>query len=140
MDIFSKYATIWNDQQLGFGKESYAAARAAGLTNQQIQQGLVGKRVGKVALQQISEGISSDLTSSFESALAEQQRQIQEQQAAYEKRVQEMQQQLLQSQTRQAAAPQTPQVATPGGRSMVIRAGASTRFSRPELQIKSMNI
>jgi hypothetical protein len=56
-----------------------------------------------------------------------------------EEKMQQMQQQALEAQTRQAAPQQSAQVLN-AGKSMVIRPGASTRFSRPELQIKSMNI
>lgn len=57
-----------------------------------------------------------------------------------EQRYKTLEQQSLQAQTRQAAAPQTPQVASPAGSLKVIRPGGSTRFSRPELQIKGINI
>ena len=89
MDIFAKYATTWNDQQLGFGKESYEAARAAGLSNLQIQQGLAGKRVGRIARERITSGITSDLTSKFESAMAAQASQFAEQRRRQEEQMQQ---------------------------------------------------
>lgn len=140
MDIFAKYATTWNDQQLGFGKESYERARAAGLSNLQIQQGLAGKRVGRIASERIASGITSDLTSKFESAMATQAAQFAEQRRKQEERMQQLQQQMIEAQTRQATPQQTAQVLGIGKASAIRRAGASTRFSRPELQIKSMNI
>lgn len=139
MDIFAKYATTWADQQLGFGKESYERARAAGLSNLQIQQGLSGKRVGRIASQRIASGITSDLTSNFESAMAAQAAQFAEQRRRQEERMQQLQQQMVEAQTRQATPQQSAQVLGPG-KSMVIRPGGSSRFSRPELQIKSVNI
>jgi hypothetical protein len=150
-----------------FGHADYEASIAAGYTPTQIydylqsnQNQLRGSNVAggggifdiaraqadayqqQQARQQIEQKVTQQITSlktGFESAIQEQQRQIQAQQEAYQKRVEQMQQQMLQAQTRQAAAPQTAQVAAPG-KSMIIRSGASTRFSRPELQIKSMNI
>ena len=140
MDIFAKYATTWNDQQLGFGKEAYEAARAAGLTNLQLQRGLVGKRVGRLATQMIGEGATSELRSSFEDAMKQQASRYAELQRKQEQAMQQMRQQMLEAQTRQAAPQQTAQVLGIGKAPGIRRAGASTRFSRPELQIKSMNI
>ena len=153
MDIFGKYAEPWKDKQLGFGNESYDAAIRAGLTNQQLSQGLAGKRVGKVAARRIAEGLAaersaqiSNITSGFETAMQQQAQMFAEQQRKQEQQMQEMrdafatqQQQFLQAQTRQAAKPPVPQVATPS-KSMVIRSLGSARFGRPELQIRSMNV
>ena len=81
----------------------------------------------------------SGIQTSMQQQIDAQRRQMEQQQKEYQRRVEEMQQQALQAQTRQAAAPQTAQVAAPS-KSLFISPGASTRFSRPELQIKSMNI
>lgn len=153
MDIFGKYAEPWKDKQLGFGNESYDAAIRAGLTNQQLSQGLAGKRVGKVAARRIAEGLAaersaqiSNITSGFETAIQQQAQMFAEQQRKQEQQMQEMrdafatqQQQYLQAQTRQAVKPPVPQVATPS-KSMVIRSLGSARFGRPELQIRSINV
>jgi len=131
------------------GLAAVKRAEAAGLSIGQIQD--IGRREG------ISFGSGaqdyfqrSNLATQFASQIAgiqtsmqqqidAQRRQMEQQQQEYQRRVEEMQQQALQAQTRQAAAPQTAQVAAPS-KSLFIRPGASTRFSRPELQIKSMNI
>jgi|11BtaG_2_1085332.scaffolds.fasta_scaffold00130_17 hypothetical protein len=80
-----------------------------------------------------------DLQSTFQNQMKEANQKFAEAQARNEERIQQMQQQALEAQTRQAAPQQSAQVLN-AGKSMVIRPGASTRFSRPELQIKSMNI
>lgn len=81
----------------------------------------------------------STLQSSFQTQMQQQAQQFAEAQRQQQLRMEQFQQQALEAQTRQAAPKQTAQVAGPGS-SMIIRPGASTRFSRPELQIKSMNI
>tara|TARA_Y100000004_G_scaffold84547_1_gene94916 strand:- start:53 stop:535 length:483 start_codon:yes stop_codon:yes gene_type:complete len=160
MDIFGQFARTWNDQGLGFGQHSYNAARSAGYTNLQIQQGLVGRRVGDLAQRMIAAGVQQEydaqrraqqqqyqqLTAQFQQQMAAQQAQIAEQnekyqaaQEQYGKDMARMQQQSLEAQTRQAAKQQTVQVAKPS-KSLVIRSGARSKFNRPELQIKSMNI
>lgn len=59
--IFDKYALVWpQDNKLGFGRESYEAAIAAGLTHTQLAEGLVGQRVGKYATQKITEGVAAE--------------------------------------------------------------------------------
>ena len=149
MDIFGTYARTWQDQGLGFGQRSYEAARAAGLTNLQIQQGLVGKRVGERAQQSIAAGVQQErqaqqaqlqqLTAQFQQQMKQQQAQFAEAQRRQQEKMEQFQQQALQAQTRQAAPQQTAQVLGVG-KSLTIRPGARTRFSRPELQIKSVNI
>ena len=57
---FSQYARIWDDNRLGFGQHSYNAAIGAGVTNQQLQQGLSGYRVGKVAADRIKIGVDRE--------------------------------------------------------------------------------
>lgn len=81
----------------------------------------------------------SSLQSGFQTQMQQQAQQFAEAQRQQQIKMERMAQQALEAQTRQAAPKQTAQVAGPGS-SMIIRPGASTRFSRPELQIKSMNI
>ena len=76
-----------------------------------------------------------DLQSSFDRELKQQGANFAEAQRRQQEKMQQMQQQALEAQTRQAAPQKTAQVLG-AGKSMVIRPGASTRFSRPELQIK----
>tara|TARA_R100000005_G_scaffold93795_1_gene70070 strand:+ start:50 stop:487 length:438 start_codon:yes stop_codon:yes gene_type:complete len=80
-----------------------------------------------------------DLQSSFDQELKQQGANFAEAQRRQQEKMQQMQQQALEAQTRQAAPQKEAQVLGVG-KSLVIRPGASTRFSRPELQIKSMNI
>jgi len=56
MSIFDKYSRVWNDGKRGFGKESFNAAKAAGISNSQLASGLAGLRIGKIAQQSISAG------------------------------------------------------------------------------------
>lgn len=139
MDIFAKYATLWDDKKLGFGKESYQAARDAGLTNIQLQKGLVGKRVGRIATDKISKGAIDEIQTSFKDALTQQATEFSSYRRKQETEMKNMRQKLLEAQARQNFPQQSAQVLGPG-KSMVIRPGGSSRFSRPELQIKSMNI
>ena len=80
-----------------------------------------------------------DLQSSFEQELKQQGANFAAAQRKQQEKMQQIQQQALEAQTRQAAPQKEAQVLGVG-KSLVIRPGASTRFSRPELQIKSMNI
>ena len=75
----------------------------------------------------------------LQQALQQQSSQFAEQQRIQRQKMEQLQQQSLESQTRQAAPTRSAQVLSPGN-SLVIRPGASNRFSRPELQLKSMNI
>ena len=124
------------------GLGSVLEAEKAGLTIQQIQD--IGRKegitFGPAAQNYFTQKNSfttqiNDLKTSFTDLINEQKIRQEE----YERELRTMQQKMLEAQTRQAAQQQTAQVAAPGG-SMVIRGGGSTRFSRPELQIKSMNI
>jgi len=81
----------------------------------------------------------TSLQKSFQEQMQQQQAQYVEAQRKQQERMKQMQQQALEAQTRQAAPQQTAQVLGVGN-TLTIRPGASTRFSRPELQIKSMNI
>ncbi len=59
-DIFNQFKRTWNDGKAGFGRHSYAAARAAGYSNAQIQASLGGYRVGKRARDMIGAGIQAE--------------------------------------------------------------------------------
>ena len=58
--MFSKYARIWDDDRLGFGKESYEAAINQGVTNRQLQIGLAGSRIGRLANERITLGADAE--------------------------------------------------------------------------------
>lgn len=88
---------------------------------------------------QSSQNQISQLQSTFDQQLKEAAARAAEQQRLADEKIKRMQQQALEAQTRQASPEQTAQVLG-AGKSLVIRPGARTRFSRPELQIKSMNI
>lgn len=81
----------------------------------------------------------ADLQSAFQQELKSQGAQFAEAQRKQQEKMEQMQQEALEAQTRQAAPTQTAQVLG-AGKQLVIRPGARTKFSRPELQIKSMNI
>lgn len=87
--------------------------------------------------------LTENLTSTFQKQFELQQRQFAEAQKRQEELMRQqmakMQQESLEAQRRQASGTQTAQVLG-GGKSLTIRPGASKRFSRPELQIKSVNI
>jgi len=70
MSIWDQYARVWNTGVKGFGRESYADARAAGYTNAQIMSGTSGQLVGKRAMDMINAGINTEnsLASRIQSA------------------------------------------------------------------------
>ena len=96
---------------------------------------LAGAQAGGAA----SQNQISQLQTTFDQQLREATARAAEQQRIADEKIKRMQQQALEAQTRQASPEQTAQVLG-AGKSLVIRPGARTRFSRPELQIKSMNI
>ena len=130
------------------GLAAVKRAEAAGLTIGQIQD--IGRREGisfgtkaqeyfrTQPIAQLTQQLS-DLRTSFDAQVKAQEEAMKEAQRKYQEDMERMRQLQLESETRQAAGQQSAQVAGPG-KSMFIRPGASTRFSRPELQIKSMNI
>lgn len=79
------------------------------------------------------------LQSNFQQQMSQQAAQYNQAQRRQEQEVAKMQQQALEAQTRQAAPEQSAQILGVG-KNLTIRPGARTRFSRPELQIKSVNI
>ena len=94
---------------------------------------------------QLSQQIAS-LQSGFQTQMQEQQaaqqQALQAQQAQFAQAAQQQEQRMVQMQqeaARRAAPQQTPQVLGLG-KSLTIRPGAGKKFSRPELQIKSVNI
>lgn len=82
----------------------------------------------------------SGLKSSFQQSLSSQQQQFAQAQREQQERMEQLQQQYAQAQARLALPEQSAQVLGAGGPLSIRRAGASRRFSRPELQIKSVNI
>ena len=83
----------------------------------------------------------SGLTASFKEAAARQAEQMAKFQETQEARMREFQQQTIAAQARASAPQQTAQVlGGKGSASDLRRAGSGGRFSRPELQIKSVNI
>ena len=82
----------------------------------------------------------TNLQRTFEKQMQQQAAQFAEAQRRDQERMKQMQQSALEAQTRQAAPQQTAQVLGVGNSLGIRRPGASTRFSRPELQIKAMNI
>ena len=136
------------------GLKTYTSAAQGGRSLESIRSEISGSteavnyRAAQAAKQQERErqdlirGFESQIStlqSSFQTQMQQQAQQFAEAQRQQQMRMEQFQQQALEAQTRQAAPKQTAQVAGPGS-SMIIRPGASTRFSRPELQIKSMNI
>ena len=130
------------------GLKAVRAAEAAGLSIGQIQQMAASQGISfgsgaqdyfrQKEKQQFTNQIAT-LTNTFQQQMQQQQAQFAEAQRRQQERLQQIQQQALEAQTRQAAPEKTAQVLG-GGKSMIIRPGQRTRFSRPELQIKSMNI
>lgn len=130
------------------GLKAVRAAEAAGLSINEIQQMARSQGISfgsgaqdyfrQKEKQQFTNQIAT-LTNTFKQQMQQQQAQFAEAQRRQQERLQQIQQQALEAQTRQAAPEQTAQVLG-GGKSMIIRPGQRTRFSRPELQIKSMNI
>ena len=130
------------------GLKAVKKAEAAGLSISQIQRmareqgvsfGVGAQDYFRQKQQEQFTNQISQLQSSFQQQMQQQQAQFAEAQRRQQEKLEQMQQQALQAQTRQAAPQKEAQVLG-AGKSLTIRPGASTRFSRPELQIKSMNI
>jgi exonuclease I len=122
------------------GLASVKRAEAAGLSIGQIQQmardqGIsFGYRAQDYFRQKQQDEFTNQIAS-MQTSLRQQLNQQQAEFAAAQRRQQERMEQLQ----RQVAPQQVPQVLGIG-KSLTIRPGARTRFSRPELQIKSVNI
>ena len=130
------------------GLKAVRRAEAAGLSIGQIQrmareQGVsFGSGAQDYFRQKEREQFTNQiatLQNTFQQQMQQQQAQFAEAQRRQQEKLAQIQQQALEAQTRQAAPEKTAQVLG-GGKSLAIRPGARTRFSRPELQIKSMNI
>ena len=134
------------------GLKAVKRAEAAGLSIGQIQQmardqgvsfGSGAQDYFRQKAQQAQQASFTSqinaLTSSFQQQMKQQQAMFAEAQRRQEEKMRQMQQAALEAQTRQAVPEKTAQVLG-GGKPMVIRPGGSSRFSRPELQIKSMNV
>ena len=63
-EIWNRFKRSWNDGKAGFGRHSYAAARAAGYSNADISAALGGRRVGRRAKDMIGAGIQAEQRSS----------------------------------------------------------------------------
>ena len=63
-EIWNRFKRSWNDGVEGFGRHSYAAARAAGFTNAEISAQVGGYRVGRRAKDMIGAGIQAEQRSS----------------------------------------------------------------------------
>lgn len=117
--------------------EIYASPEARGYRSTQQQQQTKGLVKNELT------SLTENLTSTFQKQFELQQRQFAEaqkkQQELMSQQMARMQQESLEAQRRQAVGAQTAQVLG-GGKSLTIRPGASKKFSRPELQIKSVNI
>ena len=79
------------------------------------------------------------LQSNFQQQMSQQAAQFNQAQQRNKQEMAKMEQRALEAATRQAAPEQSAQVLGVG-KNLTIRPGTRTRFSRPELQIKSVNI
>lgn len=152
MDIYSQYLRNW-EGTLGFGRQSYADARAAGYTNQEILAGVSGKpNVGDRAMELILAGVRteqefskkfnkkiSDLKLDFQQQAQAQQRQFETLRAQSSQRQQSLQDQLKQATVKQVPKPTVSGVNTTGGSPMTIKSGTK-KFAREDLKIGSVNI
>ena len=128
------------------GLKTYTTQAAGGKSLSAIRSDIYGSpeatryraRQQEQKVQAFQNQIAS-LQSSFQQQMQQQQARFAEAQRRQQEKMEQMQQQALEAQTRQAAPQQTAQVLGVG-KSLTIRPGARTRFSRPELQIKSVNI
>ena len=121
--------------------EIYSSPEAIGYrTAQQQKQTTAAVTAATTATQAAVDKQISGLKSSFQQSLNTQQQQFAQAQREQQERMEQMQQQYAQAQARLAAPEQSAQVLGVGGPLSIRRAGASRRFSRPELQIKSVNI
>ena len=114
----------------------YNSSGREGFTfGQRASDYLSGAQAGGTA----SQNQISQLQTTFDQQLKEAAARAAEQQRLADERIKRLQQQTLEMQTMQASPDRTAQVLG-AGKSLVIRRGTRNRFSRPELQIKSMNI
>jgi hypothetical protein len=121
--------SIADIQRMGYEQRFFFGPRAQDYLQQKQQEQLQSGFQNQIR----------DMQAAFQQELKQQGANFAAAQRKQQEKMQQMQQQALEAQTRQAAPQKEAQVLG-AGKSMVIRPGASTRFSRPELQIKSMNI
>lgn len=114
-------------------------ARQEGITFGQRAQDYLGYQTQISGLQNTFQQQMQQLQQQQQQQLSQQASQFASAQRRQEQEMQKMQQQALEAQTRQASPQQAAQVLGVG-KALTIRPGARTRFSRPELQIKSVNI
>ena len=138
---------------MGFGRQSYADARSAGYSNQEILAGVSGKpNVGDRAMELIQAGVKTELElqkqyaaqiaqleSTFNQQRAAQQRQFETFQAQSSQRQQSLTDQLKQATVKQVPQPKVSGVNTAGRSPMAIKSGTK-KFAREDLKIGSVNI
>ena len=147
-DLFSKYATIWDDNQLGFGKQAYDAAKAAGLSDSDIQSGIGGNRIGRVALANINSGIqrtqeNEALRTRFDNQMSALQSQMAAQQQAYQTDLDRMKSTLsatMNPNTRESVLGVRGAGNDTSNTAKLNRQGMKGSFARTGLRIKSLNI
>lgn len=142
VDIYSKYATVF-EGVTGFGLKSYAAARDAGYTNQQIQSSVSGKKVGNNAAALIAAGAREEQLAKQlkeqETQFTQQQKQFEQYQKEARSAQESLQQQLKQAAIKQVEQPKVSGVNTSGRQGLRI-SGGSKKFAREGLKIGSINI
>ena len=130
-----------SDEAVAYRRSLADAQRAADAQAAKDAADAEAKRIAdQKALIDSFTGQIANLKSSFEGTIGRLQTAATEAARASEARYKKLEQQSLEAQTRQATQQQQAQVASGLGGLKVLRPGGSTRFSRPELQIKSMNI
>lgn len=67
-EIWNRFKRPWDDGKQGFGRHSYAAARAAGFSNAEISAQVGGYRVGRRAKDMLGAGIQAEQQSSNQAA------------------------------------------------------------------------
>tara|TARA_B100000902_G_scaffold298422_1_gene285736 strand:- start:518 stop:1165 length:648 start_codon:yes stop_codon:yes gene_type:complete len=155
-DVFSRYATIWDDNQLGLGRAGYEAARAAGISDQDLLTGIGGNRIGKVALQRINEGMTSAaatkarenernlMAEKFGNQMATLQSQMASQEQQYRTQLEQMRNTMLAAQNperRQNVLGVAGAGAGNQGESLKLgRRGMKGTFARSGLRIKNINV
>lgn len=144
-----------------FGGELSTGRSGMGAVNRALQSGLtinqidaMGRNEGisfgsaartyiqDLLIKQRTQALKNQLAgvqSTYDQQLQQQASQFNQAQQIQAQELDKVKQQALESQTRQAAPERTAQLML-GGKSMVIRPSSRSRFSRPELQITSMNI
>jgi hypothetical protein len=143
-EITRFYQNILGRQPDRTGIATYTAEAAAGRSLSDIRNDIYNSpEANRYRAEQQNQEFQnqiSQLQSTYQRQVEQQQAQFAEAQRRQQERMAQIQQQALEAQTRQAAPQQAAQVLGVGKSLAIRRPGASTRFSRPELQIKSVNI